>query len=120
VPVEKRAAAGRDRNEFHDNDFSAMTLIDVGFRTGIDLTQQRLPSRPEYLYVPDAAAALQRARASVIGWDDLDLRQSAMVFIKILEEEIAAGQRQFFLRPADYASIRKDALAAVVGCLREG
>lgn len=118
VPEDKRAMIGREHNEFHGNDFSAMTLIDVGFRSGVDLTQQQLPSGPDYLYVPDAAEAVQRARAGVIGWDDLDLRQPATTIIKILEEEVAAGQSQLFLRPADYSKLRKDAVDAVMALLR--
>jgi hypothetical protein len=119
VPEDDRATVGRERNEFHGNDFSAMTLIDVDFRSGIDLTQQRLPSGPDYLYVADAAEAVQRARASVIGWDNLDLRQSAMTPVKILEEDVAAGQRQLFLRPADFSKLGKDPVDAVMGLLRE-
>jgi uncharacterized protein YjbI with pentapeptide repeats len=118
VPEDDRVTVGRERNEFHGNDFSAMTLIDVGFRSGIDLTQQRLPSGPDYLYAADAAEAVQRARASVIGWDDLDLRQRAMKLVKILEENVAVGQRQLFLRPANYSKLGKDAVYAVMALLR--
>lgn len=118
VPEDKRSSAGRERNEFRGNDLSAMTLIDVAFRTGIDLTQQKLPSGPDYIYVLDAAEAVQRARASVIGWDDLGLRKPAMTLINLLEEDVAAGQRQLFLRPADYTKLGKDAVDAVMALLR--
>jgi len=118
VPEDKRTSAGRERNEFRGNDFSAMTLIDVGFRTGIDLTQQKLPSGPDHIYVAEAAEAVQRARASVIGWDELDLRKPAMTLINLLEEDVAAGQRQLFLRPADYTKLGKDAVDAVMALLR--
>jgi uncharacterized protein YjbI with pentapeptide repeats len=37
-------ALGRTSNEFRGNDFSGMDLIDVDFRTGIDLSLQRLPT----------------------------------------------------------------------------
>jgi hypothetical protein len=67
--AQKRALLGRDRNEFHGNDFSAADLIDVGFRTGIDLTRQRLPSGPEYLYLPNAREAVGRARSGIMRWD---------------------------------------------------
>jgi hypothetical protein len=101
VPEESRSVVGRERNEFRGNDFSQMELIDVDFRTGIDLFQQRLPSGPEYLYLPDAAEAVQRARAELVHWEDLDLRQQAMPLITILEEQggtrpastAAAGRR---------------------------
>jgi hypothetical protein len=120
VPEHERAFVGRERNEFRGNDFSGMKLEDVGFRTGIDLTQQRLPSGPEYLYLPDAAAAVQRARAEVVQWDDLDRRREAMVFNNGLEEDVAKGQRQLLLRPDDYSVPKdvKDALESVFTLLR--
>ncbi|HEX3828278.1 MAG TPA: hypothetical protein VHV82_13510 [Sporichthyaceae bacterium] len=43
VPPEKQDTARRAANRFEDNDFSRADLLDVGFRTGIDLTRQRLP-----------------------------------------------------------------------------
>jgi hypothetical protein len=119
VPDDERAEIGREANEFHGNDFSAMRLIDVDFRGGIDLTQQRLPSGSEYLYVADAAQAVERARAQVIVWDDLELRRSALVLIGILEKDVAGGQRQLFLRPAGLHSVLgKDAVDAVAALLQ--
>jgi hypothetical protein len=110
VPEDKRSNAGRERNEFRGNDLSAMTLIDVAFRTGIDLTQQKPPAGTDYIYVPNAHETVQRAHASVIGWDDLGLRQPAMKLVDLLAQDIAAGQRQLFLRPADYTKLGKDAV----------
>jgi hypothetical protein len=120
VPEDKRASAGRERNEFRGNDLSAMALIDVAFRSGIDLTQQKLPSGPDYIYVPDANEAVQRARASVVGWEDLGVRQPAMTLINLLEQDVAAGQRQLFLRPADYTKLGQDEVDAVMALLRDG
>jgi hypothetical protein len=102
VPAQQRAMAGRASNEFQGNDFSGLELIGVTFRTGIDLTLQRLPSGQAYLYVADAAASVQRARAAVVRWDDLDLRQEALGFIGILDNEVSGGQRQLLLRKDDY------------------
>ncbi len=59
-------ALGRTSNEFRDNDFSGMDLIDIGFRTGIDLSLQRLPTGEQYVCLSDAERALQRARERVI------------------------------------------------------
>jgi hypothetical protein len=101
VLEDDRSIVGRERNEFRGNDFSGTDLIDVAFRTGIDLSLQRLPSGPQYLYVPDAPTAVQRARAEVVQWDDLDRRRRAMILIGILEEDVAGGQRQLFLRRDD-------------------
>ena len=47
----------RRRNEFRDNDFAELELLDVSFRTGIDLDLQRLPSGQRYTLLPDAAGA---------------------------------------------------------------
>lgn len=120
VPEEKVASAGRERNEFFGNDFSEMALIEVGFRTGIDLTRQKLPPGPDYVYVPEAAEAVQRARASVIRWEDIDRRRAAMALITVLERTVAAGQHQLLLRPADFAMLDQDAVAAVMALLRDG
>jgi hypothetical protein len=119
VPEEKRANAGRERNEFRGNDFSEMILIDVAFRSGIDLTQQKLPFGPDYIYVPEAVEAVQQARTRVISWDDVGLRQPAMTLIKLLEEELEAGQRQLFLRHSDYATLGREAVDAVMVLLRD-
>lgn len=43
VPDEDIDALGRSRNEFRGNDFSLARFVDVGFRTGIDLSLQKLP-----------------------------------------------------------------------------
>jgi uncharacterized protein YjbI with pentapeptide repeats len=43
VPEADRKDAGRDQNQFEGNDFSGAVLIDVDFRTGIDMERQRMP-----------------------------------------------------------------------------
>ncbi len=102
VPVEQRPFVGRERNEFHGNDFSGMDLVDVAFRSGIDLTQQRLPTGPEYLYLPDAAAALAKARSVVVGWQEPEMRDSALLTLRGPIWEAENGQRQLLLRADDY------------------
>lgn len=44
--------------------------MDVAFRTGIDLTKQRLPAGDEYVYLEDAESAVRRARIAFNAWDD--------------------------------------------------
>ena len=106
VPVEQRPLVGRERNEFHGNDFSGVDLVDVAFRSGIDLTQQRLPTGPEYLYLPDAAEVVRKARAEAATWSESDLRERALRLLKMWEEvELRGGQRQLFLRSDDYYPI---------------
>jgi len=43
VPDDRAQALRRTRNVFERNDFSNARLVDVAFRTGIDLTLQKLP-----------------------------------------------------------------------------
>jgi hypothetical protein len=61
---------------------------------------QRLPGGPEYVYVPNARAAIASARREVIGWTDLKRRREALSLIRTLEFETEGGQEQLFLRPA--------------------
>jgi hypothetical protein len=113
VSNELRELAGRDHNEFRGNDFSAMDLVDVTFRTGIDLARQRLPRGPSYLYLPDAAEALGRGRSAVMTWQDPGLRRQALAIVDGLLEDVKGGQRQLLLRPKDYlglASLPREAV----------
>ena len=113
VPGEQRSMAGRSLNEFRGNDFSGADLVDVTFRTGIDLSLQRLPTGPPYLYVADGAAAVQRARVAVVHWEDLAIRREAMALISVLEDEISGGQRQLLLRKDAYPSFSSQAIGAL-------
>ncbi len=115
VPEEDRVTLGRQRNEFRGNDFSNMELIDVAFRTGIDLTQQKLPSGPQYLYIADGVRAIRDARAEIISWRDHPLRQATLALLSVLEDQVADGQEQLFLRINDFKSIDKSAAEALRG-----
>ena len=92
VPEDERAIIGRACNEFYGNDFSALDLRDVTFRTGIDLTKQILPSGKDYLFLPYAAVTVSRAKLHVIGWSDEEMRRGAMAIIQGLEYELLGGQ----------------------------
>jgi hypothetical protein len=120
VPTDQVLAAGRSINEFKGNDFSEMDLVDVSFRTGIDLTQQRLPTGPQYLFVADAMRAVAHARAQVIAWEDLELRQQAMPVLRVLEAEVERGQRQLLLRVDDFPPRKRPAAAAVFALMAVG
>ena len=96
TPLEEQQNGGDVRNEFHGNDFSQMDLIDVGFRTGIDLTRQNLPVGPHYLYLENAAEVLRLARREIVGWTDLELRQPALRLLQSDEDAVAKGQVQLF------------------------
>jgi hypothetical protein len=102
VPQQFRIDAGRERNEFRGNDFSGLELIDVTFRAGIDLTQQRLPSGAQYIYLADPGTIVNRARSQVATWPESRDRRTAIGILDDLAEEVRGGQRQMLLRLADY------------------
>ena len=122
VPEDERAIIGRASNAFHGNDFSAMDLCDVTFRTGIDLTKQILPSGKDYLFLPYAAATVSRAKSHVIGWNDEEMRRGAMAIIQGLEYELLGGQQQLLLRASDrdgISGIPQKAVDGLFALLRE-
>jgi hypothetical protein len=123
VPEDLRAIIGRASNEFHGNDFSAMDFRDVGFRTGIDLTKQVLPSGEDYLLLPHAAAAVAHVKSRVAGWDDTKMRRAATAIIQGFEYGLLGGQQQLLLRSSDFygiSSIPREAADGVLALLREG
>jgi hypothetical protein len=123
VPDDERAIIGRASNEFHGNDFSAMDLIDVTFRTGIDLTKQILPSGEDYLFLPQAASAVSRTKSHVANWGDEKMRRAATPIIQGLEYELLGGQQQLLLRSSEFygvSSIPREAADGVLALLREG
>jgi hypothetical protein len=89
---------GRKYNEFHGNDFSGADLVDVAFRTGIDLSKQRLPTGPEYLYLPDAPAAVASAKLAAQSLANRELRTDVSKFLESFDFELEGGQRQLLLR----------------------
>jgi hypothetical protein len=104
-PPGYRTLALRESNEIHGNDFSGADLVGVDFRYGVDLTRQRLPTGPDYLYLPDAEAALHRALA-LLGdrpADDLTARVERSLR-RMLDREVGTGQRQLLFREVDYSS----------------
>jgi hypothetical protein len=119
VPVDAQAPLRRSTNEFRGNDFSAAELIDVGFRTGVDLSAQKLPQGPDYLYVPDASAALAEARKKLGTLSDSTVREQALMVIRLLELESQGGQRQLFVRTKTPLPRRlRDGAALVFSFLR--
>jgi hypothetical protein len=117
VPDDDVRWAGRTMNQITGNDFSRAELWDVGFRTGVDLTAQRLPSGPAYRYISDAASAAARARAAIITWDDLDFRQSCLRILASMEAEVASGQRQWLLRTDAYPKSVRRHMGAIIELL---
>jgi hypothetical protein len=101
IPIEQvRRDLGRERNEFHGNDFSDVNLMTPDFRCGIDLMEQRLPSGPEYLFVPGAISALARVRAGIETWNRSgEAHRIARIWIHSCELIVKQGQKQLFMRP---------------------
>jgi hypothetical protein len=91
---------GFTRNEFRGNDFSGMELRGVDFRMGIDLGQQTLPRSDDYVVVPDARRALERAREQVERWEDPAERDQALgeLGLPLLRQYVEDGQEQLFFR----------------------
>ena len=102
VPQQFRQDVGRNHNEYRGNDFSGMEFIDVTFRAGIDLTQQRLPSGPQYIYLPDAGTIVGGALSVAAAWPESKDRKTAMGILNTLAGEVKAGQKQLLLRPDDW------------------
>jgi hypothetical protein len=115
APSDDRDVPGRSaRNEIEGNDFSRAKLIDVAFRTGVDLTKQRLPSGPEYTYLEDAASVLRRARSAFTSWDDPRMKKEAGSLLKVLEDTVAAGQSQLLVRVNDFPRVARPAIQALL------
>lgn len=113
VPEELQPFLKRERNEIRGNDFSEMTLTDVGFRNGVDLSLQKLPAGPDYVYLPDAASAFEGAKSVLLGWRNLELRRIALQILKSIEPEIGNGQKQLLLKISDFYLYQKPPRKAV-------
>lgn len=123
VLEDEQALIGRVSNEFHGNDFSAMDLRDVSFRTGIDLTKQILPSGEDYLYLPHAASVVAKAKSRVARWNDEEMRRGAGAMIQGLEYALLGGQQQLLLRASNsygISGIPRKAVDGLYALLKEG
>lgn len=95
----------RKRNEFTGNDFSTADLVDVGFRGGIDLTKQVLPTGRDYVFVADTAGASTVAQHIA----ELDSKsregKRAQSIQKSLKFLCSSGQRQALLRLSGFEAL---------------
>jgi hypothetical protein len=110
VRPEDRDITGRTVNQFEGNDFSRAELVDVSFRSGIDLSLQRLPVGPEYVHLRDARAAIQRARVAFNGWDDQEAKKRATGVLAVMEQDVLEGQEQLLVRAEDYPRASRTAI----------
>ena len=105
VPPRDRPFVKRARNEFHGNDFREADLIDVGFRTGIDLRQQLLPSTSGYAFIFDAETAIHRAERTLGSWAESTNRAKSLRLLQTIKRELAGGQKQLLLRRGTYRRV---------------
>lgn len=91
---------GRDRNEYRGNDFSGAQLVNVSFRGGIDLDQQRLQDGPEYLVIRDARAVLKSALEEVRAWPEDEEQSRTLTKLEVMASTAARGQRDLFVARA--------------------
>jgi uncharacterized protein YjbI with pentapeptide repeats len=110
-----RAPPDRSVNEFRGNDFSGMDLVDVAFRGGIALTEQRFPADDGYVIVADARGAIVRAREQVRFWEDDADREFALAILRDRMKEPEEGQEQLFMRADDWRE--DEAYRALFGLL---
>lgn len=117
---ELRRVLGRERNEFHGNDFTGCTVFDVAFRTGIDLTRQRFPADDDLVYLADAAATLATVADEVATWPAGDPRDFANDLLESLGKDVKRGQRQLLTRESNWVrrGLREDAYRRVFARLR--
>lgn len=118
VPTDRQLDFGRMRNRFEGNDFSQADLFDVGFRTGIDLSKQRLPDGDEYVYLPDAAAAIARARLACDAWTDPEDKDAANSLLDVMERDVARGQQQLLMRTEDFSRRDREAIRKMLEAAR--
>ncbi|MFI6680470.1 hypothetical protein [Kribbella sp. NPDC050470] len=119
VRSKDREITGRTVNQFERNDFSRAKLVDVAFRTGVDLTKQRLPTGSEYAYLADAASAVRRARIDLNSWEDPDAKKRASGVLQVMEEDVADGQRQLLIRADDYPRASRPAIRSLLTAAQE-
>lgn len=101
VPEEYPPGIERGVNEIRGNDFSGCRMTQVYFDAGVDLSQQRLPSGPDYVLLPDAPAALAALRAEMNDWVPAD-RDIGEAFLRLFDRHIRRGQTQIFGRRNEY------------------
>jgi hypothetical protein len=99
---------GRKINKFYGNDFREMELLDVSFRSGIDLSSQVLPVGDQYLYLPSALEQVRNLKSNIP--DSVsDEREGIERLLRIMERHLSAGQDQLFL---NITAFRKQAIPA--------
>jgi hypothetical protein len=79
-----------------------MDLVGVSFRRGVDLTRQRLPSGPDYVYLPDALSSVRRGLEAAESLPVSSARDRVLKLLHGYEADIRDGQAQLLLRRSWY------------------
>ena len=86
-------------------------MLGGGFRAGVDLTQQRLPTDPRHVYIGSPASTLKAAYEAVMQWEEDEDKGRAARLLRILAEDYHSGQEQLLLcpktRPGDEVADRR-------------
>lgn len=91
------AGTGERPNEITGNDFRDALMLGGGFRAGVDLGRQQLPSDPRHILISDPATTLPAAYAAVREWPDRDQQLDARSTLNVLYQDFRGGQRQLLL-----------------------
>ncbi|MGH2498555.1 MAG: pentapeptide repeat-containing protein [Candidatus Limnocylindria bacterium] len=83
-PLAARLDPGRDVNEFRGNDFSRTDLVDTLFSRGISFAAQRWPEGEQFIRLDRIHQRMQRGRAEIMRWKDLEARQDALAMLLAL------------------------------------
>jgi hypothetical protein len=108
VPDGYRRAAGRDSTIIRGNDFRALAMPGVEFVGGVDLSRQRMPRSPGYLYLRDAASALSVAEDALAGCP-AELRDGVGLRLRRIGHLLDGGQRQVWITSKRFFGGRPDA-----------
>ncbi|WP_433077782.1 hypothetical protein ACQP1P_35470 [Dactylosporangium sp. CA-052675] len=101
VPFADVDIVGREHNTIVDNDFTDLRMTGFDFLGGVDLSRQRLPAGPDYLYVPDGPAALAALAGALPGCPQ-PLRPAVDRLLIGLRRLVDEGQRQLWLRRKEF------------------
>jgi uncharacterized protein YjbI with pentapeptide repeats len=102
VRKDMRLVLGKEKNEIYGNDLSGVEMDDVGFRTGVDLSQQKLPDSDDYLYLPNSAIILNQAKEIIVDeWPDSGMKGWALAQIQGAQDDVAEGQNQILFNRND-------------------
>ncbi|QKE85246.1 hypothetical protein [Arthrobacter sp. NEB 688] len=94
-------AFGRSRNRVTGNDLRECRLSGVGFRRGVDLSDQRFPP-PSHCFVLEVAQDLPRLRTELPRLLDASQRREAEIRVEMWEEDAASGQSQVLVQARDW------------------